>query len=177
MWTERIIILAIVTIVMACAGCSEKISENTTQGLEDVAPLEALNATEWYHEGENLYAQGKYEEAINAFDKAIEFDPKYIDAYYWKGLALNDLGRFEEALKAYDKATMLDSGDYRIWGAKGNTFYDLGRYEEAIKEYDKIIELHPNDELFYKMAKGNKCRALDALGRTDEAQDCYDNLS
>ena len=177
MWTKRFVILAILTIVMGCAGCSEKTSENISPGLEEVTPIEALNSTEWYHEGENLYAQGKYEEAIQAFDNTIKLDPDYVDAYYWKGYVLNDVARFEEALETYDKAMLLDPENYRIWGAKGNTLYDMGRYEEAIKEYDKIIELKPNDEIFYSMAKGNKCRALDSLDRTEEAKECYDDLA
>ena len=35
-----------------------------------------------------LYNLGKYEEAIKCYDKAIEIDPNYADAWNNKGLAL-----------------------------------------------------------------------------------------
>lgn len=48
--------------------------------------------------------QRKYEEAINAYDKAIEINPENADAWYNKGFALYELGKYEEATEAYDTA-------------------------------------------------------------------------
>ncbi len=48
--------------------------------------------------------QRKYEEAIKAYDKAIEINPENADAWYNKGFALYELGKNEEATKAYDTA-------------------------------------------------------------------------
>ena len=50
---------------------------------------------------------GQYEEAIADYDKAIELDHKYIDAYYNRGNAKANLERHEEAIADYDKATTL----------------------------------------------------------------------
>lgn len=50
---------------------------------------------------------GKKDEAIQAYDKAIELDPKY--AYPWngKGNALKSLGHTAEANAAFKKAKEL----------------------------------------------------------------------
>lgn len=48
--------------------------------------------------------QRKNEEAIKAYDKAIEINPENADDWYNKGFALYELGKYEEATKAYDKA-------------------------------------------------------------------------
>ncbi|WP_406661686.1 tetratricopeptide repeat protein [Methanolobus sp. ZRKC3] len=51
----------------------------------------------------------RYEEAIEAFEKAIDINPDDAYAWYLKGSALNSLGRDEEAVEAYEKAKELDS--------------------------------------------------------------------
>ena len=58
--------------------------------------------------GTALYYLGKYEEAIATYDKAIEIDPQYADAWNNKGSALGCLGKYEEAIAAYDKAIEID---------------------------------------------------------------------
>ena len=40
----------------------------------------------------------------NAFDKAIEIDPKLAEAWNNKGEALSSQGNYGEAIKAYDRA-------------------------------------------------------------------------
>jgi tetratricopeptide (TPR) repeat protein len=42
----------------------------------------------WYNAGTVLTIQGKSDEAIAAFDKAIAADPKKAEAYYQKGINL-----------------------------------------------------------------------------------------
>jgi Flp pilus assembly protein TadD len=51
-----------------------------------------------------FYSQGKYDEAIQAYNKAIEIDPQ--DAYAWnnKGVALKSLGHTTESNEAFAKA-------------------------------------------------------------------------
>ncbi|MDF1533086.1 MAG: tetratricopeptide repeat protein, partial [Methanosarcinaceae archaeon] len=82
-------------------------------------------ASNWSLKGHALYDLEKYEEAIEAFDRAIELDPK--DAFNWnfKGNALYDLEKYEEAIKAFDKAIELDPEDAINWNLKGHALYDL----------------------------------------------------
>ena len=47
---------------------------------------------------------GRDEDAIVEYDKALEIDSNYVDAYYNKGLSLSNLGRYEDAIVEYDKA-------------------------------------------------------------------------
>src|SRR5690348_8066197 len=51
-----------------------------------------------FSKGYTLYNTGKKEEAIIAFNQAINLDPKYADAYVYKSIALANLGKEVEAI-------------------------------------------------------------------------------
>ena len=51
-----------------------------------------------------IYNQHKYDEAIEACDKAIEMDPHYAVAWNNKGIALYNQHKYDEAIQACDKA-------------------------------------------------------------------------
>ena len=54
---------------------------------------------------------GRYEEAIQTFDKAIDVDPIFKPPWNGKGEALYRLGRFEDALLSLNRALDLDPTD------------------------------------------------------------------
>ncbi len=51
---------------------------------------------------------GCCQDAIDAFDRALELDPNSAEAALRKGVALHDLGRHEESLAACEKAIELN---------------------------------------------------------------------
>jgi len=60
------------------------------------------------NKGVDLYNLGKYEEAIEWYNKAITIDPNFLKALINKGLALQNLGKYQEAIDCYDKVLVLD---------------------------------------------------------------------
>jgi len=119
----------------------------------------------WYEKGKALYYSEKYEEAIEALEKAIEINSDYAEGWNGKGAALHVLGRNEEAIVAYNKAIKIDLKYFHAWYNKGNALSDLGKEEEAITAYDKAIEL---DETEWQPFN-NKASVLGKLGRFKEA--------
>ena len=57
-----------------------------------------------YNMGNALKDQGKLEEAIESYNKALSLKPDYAEAYNNMGNALKDQGKLEEAIEAYNKA-------------------------------------------------------------------------
>ena len=49
-------------------------------------------------------SQGKLEEAIEAYNKALAIKPDHAEAHYNMGNALKSEGKLEEAIEAYDRA-------------------------------------------------------------------------
>ena len=58
----------------------------------------------WYNKGVAIGKLNKSDEAIIAYDKAIEINPQNSDAWYDKAVTLDKLSKSDEAIKAYDKA-------------------------------------------------------------------------
>jgi tetratricopeptide (TPR) repeat protein len=138
------------------------------QPVEKVISEEDRKKKEHYaflQKGIAFYNQKNYEEALVAFEQAIQLDPKGNFAWYCKGVALNNLGRHEEAIKTNETAIQLNPKDATAWHHKGVALSYLGRHEEAIKAYETAIQLDPKDA----EAWHNKGSALSLLGRHEEA--------
>ena len=50
----------------------------------------------------------RYEEALETFQKAIEIEPKNVEAWIGKGKSLNNLKRYEEALETFQEAIEIE---------------------------------------------------------------------
>jgi len=50
------------------------------------------DAKKHFDEGLRLYNLGRYEEAIDEYDKALAIDPNLKEAHVGKGIALDELG-------------------------------------------------------------------------------------
>lgn len=82
-------------------------------------------ARSFYKQGVRLYySEGKYDEGIQYFDRAIEIDPNL--AYVWndRGICLKELGRYEEAQKSFERAVEL-----------------VPRDEEYVYDYGEVLEI------------------------------------
>ena len=122
--------------------------------------------------------QGKYDEAIEAYDKVIKYyerktkpDTKnYALTWYNKGTALNNQGKYDEAIKAFDKAIKLNPKYATPWNSKGAALVQLGKYDEGLEAFDTTIKLDPK----FEIAWYNKGNALADLGKYDEAIKAFD---
>jgi predicted O-linked N-acetylglucosamine transferase (SPINDLY family) len=94
--------------------------------------------------GAALLGQGKFQQAVNSYNKAIQLKPDYAAAYSNRGLALDQLGQLEEAMQSYDKAIQLKPDFPGAHSNRGVTLKDLGLLEEAMQSYDKAIQLKPD---------------------------------
>jgi tetratricopeptide (TPR) repeat protein len=70
-------------------------------------PCTTLDAYSWNANGLVLDKQGEYDEALKAFNKAIELNPKYAEAWNNKGNALKSIGRTTETDAAFTRAKEL----------------------------------------------------------------------
>jgi tetratricopeptide (TPR) repeat protein len=75
---------------------------------------------EFYLEGLALGREGKHDEALIFFSRALELDPKMALAWAGRGFALGKLGRFEEEIECCKKAIEMDPYCVDAWNDMGS---------------------------------------------------------
>jgi tetratricopeptide (TPR) repeat protein len=73
-----------------------------------------------------------YAHAITDFDRAIELDPQYHVAYYYRGLAYCNQGDYDRAIADFDKAVELDPQDAEAYAERGFAYAQQGENVLAI---------------------------------------------
>jgi tetratricopeptide (TPR) repeat protein len=63
----------------------------------------------WYDLGRGYYRQGKFEEALTAYDKALELYPSDSSIWRERALCLEKLMQWGESAASYNKASELDT--------------------------------------------------------------------
>ncbi len=59
------------------------------------------DAKTYYKLGYSYYSQKNYKEAVNAYKKALDLDPKNADAAYWLGKSYFELGQYNKAMNSW----------------------------------------------------------------------------
>lgn len=112
--------------------------------------IKKLSAIFWFESGIINYGKGAYDAAFDDFDKAIELDRNFGNAYAHRGITYSILGKNDEAILDYDKAIELNPKNVEVIYLRGLTYRTLGKYNEAILDYSKTIELNLNKvEAYY----------------------------
>ena len=90
------------------------------------------------HTGNNL------DEAKKLYQKVIEINPNYENAYNNLGIIYSISGDLQEAKKCYEKTLAINPKNFNAYNNVGNIYKELGDFENAINKYEKAIELNPN---------------------------------
>jgi tetratricopeptide (TPR) repeat protein len=123
----------------------------------------------WFDEGCANIDSGRLDQAVDCFNRALEHDPKFAEAWNNRGFALKRLGRREEALISFERAIESDFSNISAWQNKGDALKDLGRTEEALSVYRESLDVEPRSESGW-LRLGE---SLWDVGRKEEAQAAY----
>ena len=97
-------------------------------------------ATDWFEQGVSLSRRGLHEDAIAAFDKAIEIGPEK-NFYGWRGVSYINLGQFENAIQDYTSEITLFDGSAVDYVNRAHSYRELGDYANADSDDAKACSL------------------------------------
>ena len=119
--------------------------------------------------GEVYSSLGNHKNAIASYNRAIEVEPNYAEAYNNLGVTLNKLGRNEEAITSLNRAIDLWPNYAEAYNNLGKVLIDFGEYKEAVANLNQAIKLWPD----YAGAYNNLGNALENLSKYEEAISSY----
>lgn len=85
-----------------------------------------------------------YETAFSNFQRAVELNPGYAEAYLWHAWGLTVLGRVEEATPLFQKALDLDPLNWLIVSTLGTRCYVAREFGRALEEQERALAMNPN---------------------------------
>ena len=99
----------------------------------------------WYNKAVDLANEGKYQEALEANERALAINESIPLAQANKAGILVQLGKYDEAIIAADKALTIKANTTSAFAVaysnKGDALYHLGRIDEANASFAKAYEL------------------------------------
>ncbi len=99
------------------------------------------------NKGNKFFKEGKYEQALAAYQDALLDDPLNEVALFDLGDAYYKIKKYKEAIDAYQKVVgsqnleLSAKAFYNI----GNAYFQQNKLKESIEAYKKALELNPND--------------------------------
>ena len=126
------------------------------------ATAQTMTESDHIRNGNKLYADSLFEKAEIEYRKALELNPKSVDAMYNLGNALfsqavNSQEKGDEALNQYSTAAKLETDKEKlaqIYHNIGTLLYSAQQYPQSVEAYKESLRNNPCDhETRYNLAK------------------------
>lgn len=160
----------------ACKVAALSIEKYNFTSLKDLSPSLSISAQNWekqhnsakisehVHDAKKLQLQGKHDEAIHLFDKALSLEPSSKEKYQIllkMGNSYFYLNKLSDAKGLYEEAISLDRHNPLAWGNLGiilTSLYisskDSNYLHTAVNKLCEGIELNPSDPVLYYVIGG-----------------------
>ena len=116
-------------------------------GLNEEATAYARRLSAWAfnRRGELRAAEGREDDALADFDKAVQIDAERWQSLHNRGISYALHGRFKEALQDFNRVVQLQPDYANVYFNRGEVRYELGQFEGAIENYSMALQLNPKD--------------------------------
>lgn len=136
-------------------------------------PKATQMAESFKNEGNRLMKEGKYNEALLQYNRAICFDPKNEIFYCNRAAAYIRLNYNENAVTDCKTALLYKPTYGKAYGRLGIAYSNLKKYSESQQAYEKAIELDPENRDY----RNNLKVARDAAQLRDSIPQISDSIN
>jgi len=118
-----------------------------------------------FKQANEFLKQKSFDQAIAEYNKILNIDSNYFQAWTNRGYALAGLQNYDEMRESCHTATIINPKAVYAWNCKGEALHNLKRQAEAIRAFDQAIALNGTDPIFLI----NKSESLKAIGEEQES--------
>jgi tetratricopeptide (TPR) repeat protein len=118
-----------------------------TQALADFETAVRLSGA-WraiHNRGVSYAASGRMEEARVDFDRTIQLNPRYANAYYNRAELRYRQEDYAGAIEDYTQAIKIGPPDSAMFNGRGHAFYRMQAFGDALRDYGEAIKLDPSN--------------------------------
>lgn len=118
-----------------------------TTALEPGKPIPPAILSGMLNAARQSLTEGRYSEAIAAYQAVLKRDPRNVDAMTHLGLIVAIGGHSDAALETFDKAATIDPAYAPIYLYRGQVLYEVKQdYPGAVRSWERFLALVPNGE-------------------------------
>ncbi|MDR4509219.1 MAG: tetratricopeptide repeat protein [Candidatus Brocadiaceae bacterium] len=158
---QNLLLTIIASAVVFCffTGCGKKETSkdsipdngNRTEALtneqedkKEIKLPEKNSPEEYYNYGVENIKKGRFEEAIAAWEKALEIDPTFDKVFPKLGKAYYTLGEFNKAGEVYRKELEFKPNDPTVYFSLGVVYRMNEQFDDAVRMQQKALTLNPD---------------------------------
>jgi len=170
--SKRLNVLAVCGLVVCCVALGTRtIVRNNDWRTEDslwisTAIVSSNNELSWNNMGDVFARHGEFDKSIGAFQRAIEINPKYADAYHNLGNTYVMMEAYDRAIPYFEKALSIRPNLWQSYQELGRIAYVKKEFDKAVEYFEQAIAIRPNEALLWT----NVCQVYRASGETEKAR-------
>jgi len=111
-----------------------------------VNPERKAEAEQLKNDGNRLMKEEKYQEALNAYGRAIGLDATNPVFYCNRAAAFSRIGEYQKAIDDCNQAIRYDANYGKAYGRLGLAYSKMSRHQEAIDAYKNAIRIEPDNQ-------------------------------
>ena len=147
----------------------ETSNSNQLLGMRSISTT-SLEVASLYAAALEAQSNGKVEEALGNYSKAVQLDPKFGLGYQGLAVMSRNLGRLQESEKyASEALRYLDRMTERErFTTRGYYYIRTGDYQQCVKEYGELVARYPADVVAHNQRAVCLARLRDMRGAVEE---------
>lgn len=104
-----------------------------------------MKSQEVFEDGQRFFVNGKYEESVKAFSRAIDAGAEDSLSYLSRGAAYFKLEKMNDAIRDFSKSIEIDQNNLRGYYFRGIAYLSRDDYQTALNDLNRVLELDPGN--------------------------------
>lgn len=121
------------------------------ESTKEILITQRNNANTFFQQGKKKYDQGKLKEAIANFNKAINLDSNFVQAYVYRGLTYKKQRILDKAIDDYTQSINLSANNPQAQASilynRGLAYSDLGKIKNSVDDFTQVINITKDKDL------------------------------
>jgi Tfp pilus assembly protein PilF len=164
-------ILPTICCIVLLSACSSNqlTADSPLRIMPILAKSSADNPEAMYQTGRYYQGQHRYDLAVDAYQKALEANGNFVEAYNGLGVIYSSQKKYDEAIDAFQSAIRLNPQAAHILNNLGYVYFLQGRYSDSALALEQSVVIEPLN----KRTLNNLGLAYAKIGHIPDAEQAF----